>query len=94
MEICKKCGGIAEWNSYYGGITCTRCGHVEKPKTTNYDRLINKTPEEMAEHYNNRGCPPNKRCPVGTELRDIRINDVCTKCWLDWLRQEADDAEN
>ena len=39
METCKKCGGIAEWNSYYGGVTCTRCGHVEKPKPTNFDRI-------------------------------------------------------
>ena len=32
----------------------------------------------------------HKVCPeCGTELRDIRINDVCTKCWLDWLKQEA-----
>lgn len=23
--ICPKCGAIAEYNSYYGRITCTRC---------------------------------------------------------------------
>lgn len=24
-EICPACGGIAEFNAYYGRITCTRC---------------------------------------------------------------------
>jgi len=24
-KICPKCGGIAEYNAYYGRITCTRC---------------------------------------------------------------------
>lgn len=25
MEICPKCGAIAEYNAYYNRITCTRC---------------------------------------------------------------------
>lgn len=24
-KICPKCGAIAEFNAYYGRITCTRC---------------------------------------------------------------------
>ena len=24
-KICPKCGGIAEFNAYYGRVTCTRC---------------------------------------------------------------------
>lgn len=64
----------------------------EKTPFTNADLVRHMTDEELAEHHKNRGCPPNKRCPVGTELRDIRINDVCTKCWLDWLRQEVSEA--
>lgn len=43
MEICKECGGIAEWNSYYGGITCTQCGHVEKPMCPMFRRCECKT---------------------------------------------------
>ena len=61
----------------------------EKTPFTNTDRVRHMTDEELAEHQRNRGRPPNKRCPVGTELRDIRINDVCTKCRLDWLKQEV-----
>ena len=25
MEICPKCGAIAEYNAYYNRITCTSC---------------------------------------------------------------------
>lgn len=59
------------------------------PIVTNYDRLISKTPEEMAEFHKNRGCPPIKVCPGTEQLRGIPINEVCQKCWLDWLKQEA-----
>lgn len=24
-RICQKCGAIAEYNAYYGRVTCTRC---------------------------------------------------------------------
>ena len=62
-------------------------------RRTNADCIRSMTDEKLAEHHKNRGCPPNKRCPEGTELRDIRINDVCTKCWLDWLKQEVEEGE-
>lgn len=48
-HICKKCGGIAGWDSYYQSWICTRCGDVERKPITNYDRIISKTPEELAE---------------------------------------------
>lgn len=25
MKICPKCGAVAEFNAYYGRVTCTRC---------------------------------------------------------------------
>ncbi len=31
--ICPKCGAIAEYNAYYGRVTCTRCSW-ESEKTT------------------------------------------------------------
>lgn len=76
-----------------GDSAIQNCGMLyytdDPPRRSNGDVIRAMTDEELAEHHKNRGCPPNKRCPVGTELRDIRINDVCTKCWLDWLRKEA-----
>ena len=56
---------------------------------TNYDRLIRKTPEEMAQIIVS-GCPPDY--PKG-ECREYEKNDGnldCPKCWLDWLLHEAE----
>ena len=86
MEICKKCGGIAEWNSYYGGITCTRCGYVEKPIPTNYDLFISKTPEEIAKIVYS-GCPPVDGCLD----HDDYESPNCVGCWIDWLNTEANE---
>lgn len=30
MKICPKCGAVAEFNAYYGRITCTRCNWEDK----------------------------------------------------------------
>lgn len=52
-------------------------------KRTNYDLLISKTPEELAEYirvFFPEVCHPGK-CPG---------EDYCYKCWLDWLKNPAD----
>lgn len=34
-KICPECGAIAEYNAYYGRITCTRCSwESDKQKAT------------------------------------------------------------
>ena len=30
MKICPKCGAVAEFNAYYGRVTCTRCNWEDK----------------------------------------------------------------
>lgn len=30
MKICKQCGKLAGYNSYFGGYYCTSCGNLEK----------------------------------------------------------------
>lgn len=55
---------------------------LRKPQT-NYDRLISKAPEELAEKMvDNSYCPPETACKT-----------TCKECWLDWLRSptEVDD---
>lgn len=86
MKICPKCGAIAEWDSYFGGTRCTRCDFVERPKPTNYDCVVHKTPEELAEWI--AGIYPD--CPPGFSPAPLGCDDVCRECWLDWLRQEAE----
>lgn len=64
---------------------------IEKPQT-NYDRLVSKTPEELAEIMVS-DCPPNY--PHG-ECREYEKNDGnldCSKCWLDWLKSPVEVEE-
>lgn len=66
-HICKKCGGIAGWDSYFQSWICTRCGNEEPKPLTNYDQLISKTPEEMAVWFcecmlDCCGCPAFGKC--------------------------------
>ena len=66
---------------------------IQRKPTTNYDRIISKTPEEFAEYLAPCACPPirfNKNtgdivCPVNKEPSA----SGCKSCWLDWLKQEA-----
>ena len=80
-HICKKCGGIAGWDPYFQSWICTRCGNMESKPITNYDRIISKTPEELAAQIVEwiEGIDP-----ISGTLYD---NDA--DGWLDWLKQEA-----
>lgn len=79
-HICKKCGGIAGWDSYFQSWICTRCGNEEPKPITNYDRIISKSPEEMAEWL----------CDIAGWLPEYegRMHPI-----LEWLKQEATDAK-
>ncbi len=58
---------------------------------TNYDRLISKTPEELAEMLSRSGkyfCCDTTKCDPHSERCDY--GDECYDCWLDWLKQEAE----
>lgn len=96
-HICKKCGGIAGWDSYFQSWICTRCGNQEPKPSTNYDRIISKSLEELAEYLAPCACPPirfNKNtgdivCP---ENKEPSASD-CKTCWLDWLKQEATELD-
>jgi len=57
---------------------------------TNYDRIISKTPEEMAEFLIQDGsCPPERMYPDSCPICDRVTLKVCQQCWLDWLKQEV-----
>lgn len=58
---------------------------------TNYDRLISKTPEELAETYAG-GCPNGDRLNCGKYY--LHGGRDCFNCWLDWLKSpvEVDDG--
>lgn len=62
---------------------------VYDPIRTNYDRIISKTPEELAKFISE-----NVECFATCPARRDRCgySDNCRKAWLDWLRQEAEAA--
>lgn len=71
--------------SLIDGIYWQNVYDADKPKEkipeTNYDRIIRKTPEELAEFLAEYRCV--HKAPHCMETN-------CAQCWLDWLRQEAE----
>ncbi len=53
---------------------------------TNYDRIVSKTPEELAELFSHLCCPYS----VGGKVDCNAENKGCKECWLDWLKQEEE----
>lgn len=65
--------------------TCVECGLSRKnyKPITNGDRIRRMSDEDLAaEMKEEGGCPHDCECP------DVMDTD-CYKCWLDWIRQEA-----
>ena len=59
---------------------------------TNYDRIISKTPEELAKFMGELPC-----CPPGADVTELCYpmdscegTDLQVQCWLDWLQQEGE----
>lgn len=55
---------------------------------TNYDRLISKTPEELAEWIEQLESP---KCPT-EEMHEDCNKPFCDGCWLEWLRSDGEDV--
>lgn len=62
----------------------------EKTSETNYQRLVRKTPEELATWIETiAGCD---LCPMFDEQCSgggVNSHASCKRHWLEWLRQEA-----
>lgn len=56
----------------------------ERKPQTNYDLLISKTPEELAEFLTEYRC-------VHKAPHCMEVN--CTQCWLDWLKSPVEEQE-
>lgn len=73
-----------------------RCYSPKKP-ITNYDRIISKTPEELAEWIETiADCDS---CQYSWSLGKCLGGDgtsrgACRLKWLNWLKAEADNGEN
>lgn len=86
MANCVTCDAICERAGQHR-VKTDCISYVPKvyPKfRTNYDCIVSKSPEDLVEYIRvwfPEACPPG-RCPG---------EDYCYKCWLDWLKQEAQD---
>lgn len=69
---------------------CTSSYIVEQRPTTNYDRIISKSPEELADFLWSIGNNP----ATGNYYLNGKLLFSCAdgNGWLDWLRQEATDG--
>ena len=79
--------------------TCVECGLSRKnyKPLTNYDRLISKTPEEMAQaieefSYDVVTCPKDKCHLEPMSPYDSLDRNECRKCWLKWLKSPVEDS--
>ena len=85
---CPFCGKKAEKFIMFRGdiVGCQYCGI--NIKQTNADRIRSMSDEELAGYMSDvqtyGGCPNHG-------AQDCQ--EDCSKCWLDWLRQEAQDGE-
>lgn len=50
-RVCKKCGGISGWDSYFQSWICTRCGDMIEKCITNGDKIRSATNKELVDIY-------------------------------------------
>lgn len=81
MSDCRQCADF-EWCKEY-----EECGLFKPKPMTNYDRLISKTPEELAILCED-GCPPG--API---CNSVTTKERCQRCWLSWLKAPVEVSE-
>jgi len=88
MSKCDKCKyphDIRKWPCE----DCLQGDRFEPKPTTNADRIRAMTDDELAEWLSDMH--DSVTCPNGGA---INCNPSCKRCWLDWLKEEVDDATN
>lgn len=93
------CNNCADYDDWQG--SCKWCKEHEyclhtaiedailpTPVVTNYDRLISKTPEELAGWISaySENCDDCRHIRSG----DPYVNGGCYSCWLDWLKSPVE----
>ena len=78
------CRGCEDYDARDGCKSNGGCGKL----ITNYDRIISKTPEELAEWIAEIADHGGGRCAPG--CYDCTAK-TCESAWPDWLKQEANE---
>lgn len=86
-----ECDLYAEGGKYKAYCEMNGCNDRKK---SNADKIRARSDEELAEFFGTLPC-----CPPGEDLEELCFpldscegTDFMVKCWLNWLRQEAEDA--
>lgn len=87
MKGCKNCPAYAKCTVTYRGSACSALrstyGIDTDPEIiTNADRIRDMIYEELARQFG-ANCPKENR---------RACDRVCSKCWLEWLRQPAEEG--
>lgn len=71
---------------------CFEGSHYRPKPITNYDRIVSKTPEELAEFLqkNRGGCRALTTESYVCDFYTENLDTDCKACWLDWLRKEGE----
>lgn len=86
MSVCERC--TENHNCAWQNHEETICKEKPAFPQTNYDRLISKTPEELAKWLARvAGCRDGLTRENAIKLCTKTIH--CNDCWLEWLRQEV-----
>ncbi len=93
-SICDDClNSECVWRAPSWGIDppAMDCPEKKTPPATNYDRIIRKTPEDLAEFILKiKGhCKAATFGPFECPYTENFTTD-CVKCWLDWLKEAAE----
>lgn len=92
------CWGTAERDACSRGGDKSKCDFYpsvreeEKKPVTNYDRIVSKSPEEMAEYLAERSVAPSctGKCHKDYEVYgDLRT--FCHDCWLEYLKRVVEE---
>ena len=70
-------------------VFCPFCGGevpFETCKPNNYDKIQKMRMEELAKYLYDSDACPHEKCRHPYEMLD------CDMCWLDWLKQEVENA--
>lgn len=78
-------GGVPHCSHYGLEPDCENC---KRPKRTKADRVRSMTDNELA-----KWIVQQTFCPYDRGIDDDHVcKSSCKQCWLEWLRQEAEDA--
>lgn len=80
LNLCDRCAADCRHERNPNEIV-VECGAF-KPPMTNSDRIRAMSDEELALQFG-ANCPKENR---------RACDSVCSKCWLEWLRQPAEEG--